>query len=306
MHISVLLHEVIDGLQLQPNTNVVDATLGYGGHTQLALDNIAPHGKVIAFERDLRTMRATQERLKAYGDRLICIHGSYAELRERAEEIRKHGPIHAIMADLGLSSLQLDQEQRGFSFRFQSPLDMRFDETQQRTAATLLRDSDERTLQNIFTRYGDVPFARRLSQRIVQERSTHPLHTTSDLIMCVESCVGKRIADKHMAQIFQSVRIAVNDELAQLEAFLPASIASVESGGRIAIISFHSGEDRMVKRFFEEEATDCVCPPEFPECRCTHRARIWKVTKKPIEPSEIEIHTNPRARSAKLRIVEKK
>lgn len=306
MHISVLLHEVIDGLHLQPNMNVVDATLGYGGHTQAALEKIAPHGKVIAFERDLGTLRATQERLKAYGDRLICIHGSYAQIVERMEDIRVHGPVHAIMADLGLSSLQLDNEQRGFSFRWAAPLDMRFDETQERTAATVLRDSDEKELQTIFTRYGDIPFARRLSQRIVQERKTHALNTTSDLIMLVEGCVGKRIADKHMAQIFQSVRIAVNDELAQLQAFLPASIDLVETGGRIAIISFHSGEDRMVKRFFEEEATDCVCPPEFPECRCTHRARIWKVTKKPIEPSEEEIQTNPRARSAKLRIVEKK
>lgn len=305
MHISVLLHEVIEGLHLQPNVNVVDATLGYGGHTQAVLEATAPHGHVFAFERDMRTLQATQERLCSYADRVTYIHGSYAELQQHVELIQSRGAIRGIMADLGLSSLQLDSEQRGFSFRFDSPLDMRFDETTGQTAAQLLGNSNEQELAELFTLYGDIPFARKLSRVIVKTRDAHPIQTTTDLIMLVESCVGRYVAEKHMAQLFQAIRIAVNDELMQLRTFLPASLDILESHGRLAIISFHSGEDRIVKRFFEEEAKNCICPPEFPECRCDKRARIWKITKKPIEPSEEEIRSNPRARSAKLRIVEK-
>lgn len=306
MHISVLLHEVVDGLNLHENSNVVDATLGFGGHATLALTRTAPHGKLIAFERDLATLQGTQERMKEYADRCVFIHTSYAEIAERVDEVKAVGPIHAIMADLGLSSLQLDDPARGFAFRFaDAPLDMRFDQSQGMTAADLLASYDAKELSDLFFHYGDIPFARKLADRIIATRETHPLRSTTDLIMLVEGCVGQRRGSASLAQIFQALRIAVNRELEQLRAFLPVALDLLEPSGRMAIISFHSGEDRIVKQWVTDMATDCICPPEFPECRCTHRARIRKITRKPIQPSEEEIMSNPRSRSAKLRIIEK-
>lgn len=306
MHISVLLHEVIEGLNLHENSNVVDATLGFGGHATLALQKTSPNGKLIAFERDLATLQGTKERMSQYAERCVFIHGSYAELSERVDEVRALGPIHAIMADLGLSSLQLDDPARGFAFRFaDAPLDMRFDQSQGMTAANILASYKAQELRDLFFQYGDIPFARKLADTIVATRETHPLNSTTDLIMLVEGCVGQRRGSASLAQIFQALRIAVNRELEQLQAFLPVALDLLEPSGRMAIISFHSGEDRIVKQWITDMATDCICPPEFPECRCTHRARIRKITRKPIQPSEQEIISNPRSRSAKLRIIEK-
>lgn len=308
-HIPVLYNEVIDGLNLQPNSTIIDATVGGGGHSAGMLERIAPHGIVIGFDRDRSTLNAATQLLhEQFGqERFIPIHDTYAAIDSYAQMLVEHEPIMGIVADLGYSSMQIDDTERGFSFQGNGPLDMRFDQSSGMTAAEFLRLQPEEELQRIFKEYGEIPASRKLAALIVQRRETMPFETVEDLRLFVEDVLPrKRHSRIHPAtQLFQALRIAVNDELRQVSDFLPKAMRFLAPGGRLAIISFHSLEDRIVKHQFRDFITDCICPPEFPECRCDHPAIGRLITKKPIIPSEKEVEENPRARSAKLRIIEK-
>jgi len=307
MHIPVLLQEVLDGLQLHANDRCIDATVGLGGHAQALLEQTSPKGMVIGIDRDRSSLFLAAETLKEFGDRFIAVHDSYAHILQH-DVVQQLQPFQGIVMDLGVSSYQLDTAKKGFAFRLDGPLDMRFNQDEQiPTAADILNQSAESRLQQIFSEYGEVQQSRRLAHAIVEQRSEQPFEYSSDLIELIERVMPYRKKRVHPATlVFQALRIEVNQELEQLKQFLPLAIDLLAPGGRCAIISFHSLEDRIVKHFFQKEAKECLCPPEIPECRCQHHARIQLITKKPIIPSEQEIANNPRSRSAKLRIVEKK
>lgn len=309
MHVPVLLQEVIDGLDLQPGENCVDGTVGGGGHTKAILDATAPDGIVIGFDRDRERLLETSQALSTYGERFRPIHDSYASIAEHSEALGAIVPVKAVLLDLGLSSFQLDDPERGFSFRNpDAPLDMRYDQGRGvENAADILNTQTPEQLWKLFRQYGEVQRVDRLVGLIEERRGQKPFATVGDLLRVVEEWNPRRGKRKiHPATtVFQALRIAVNDELGELEKFLPLAVNLLAPGGRLAIISFHSLEDRMVKQFFRTAASDCVCPPEIPECRCEHNASLKLITKKPIVPSEEETKTNPRARSAKLRIAEK-
>lgn len=307
-HIPVLLHEVLTGLQLQPNDNAIDGTVGGGGHTRALLDASAPSGTVIGFDRDRASLLLATEALIDQGKRFIPIHDSYAHIQEHAERINAYQPIKAILLDLGMSSLQLDAAHRGFSFKSpDAPLDMRFDQTHGMTAAGLLNSYPAEKLMSVFTSYAEEPRAKPLAHAIVQRRHTHAFQTVGDFMEIIEAVIPFRHGRAHhpAARLFQAVRIAVNHELDHLNQFLPQALELLTPGGRLAIIAFHSVEDRIVKRYFKSVTTDCICPPELPECRCSHRATATRVTRKALQPTEAEAAQNPRARSATLRIIQK-
>lgn len=308
MHEPVLLQAVIDGLHLSPGATVIDATVGGGGHSRVILERTAPDGVVVGFDRDRTALLYAAEQLEEYGERFVAIHDSYAQLAQHQDEIMSHAPVMGILADLGLSSLQLDDPDRGFAFRYNGPLDMRFDQSHGPTAADLLNSQPEEELRMLLWEYGEEPSARRIAHAIVEERVQHPLDSTDDLLHVIERVVKRRPGQRiHPAtRTFQALRIAVNHELEQLTMFLPQAVALLAPGGRLAVISFHSLEDRIVKQFFKREATDCLCAPESPICQCGHTAALTLITRKPIAASPEEIQSNPRARSAKLRIIEKK
>lgn len=305
-HIPVLLQEVVDGLQLQPNTHCLDATVGGGGHARALLEQIAPRGRLIGMDRDRTALLVAAEELEEFGDRFLSIHDSYAYILNHRSQIQDLLPLSGILLDLGLSSIQVDSPERGFSFRYDGPLDMRFQpDAGGATAADLLNSQSEEELRAVFKEYGEEPNAGRIARAIVARRDKQPFQKTNDLVELIQSLSRARSRIHPATRVFQALRIAVNHELEHLEQFLPTAVELLASGGRLAIISFHSLEDRMVKQFFKKCSLDCVCPKELPECRCDHRATLKRVTKKPIIASEEEIQQNPRSRSAKLRIAEK-
>ena len=249
-------------------------------------------------------MRAARETLASFGDGAVPVHGRFAELYEIALE---HGfvPADMVLFDFGISSTQVDDPDRGFSFRADGPLDMRMDPTSRLTAARVVNDSDVVELERIIREYGEERWARRIAQFIVARR---PLRTTRDLAAAVEAAIPRQAwpRDIHVAtRTFQAVRIAVNDELGEIETGLRAALTTLKPGGRMATISFHSLEDRLVKSFFNVESKDCICPPQQPVCTCGHRATLRIVTRHPLRPSDEEVAANPRARSSKLRVAEK-
>lgn len=307
-HIPVLLKEVIEGLRIAPNANCIDGTVGGGGHTAAMLKRNAPNGVVVGFDRDRTSLLYATEALEEFDGRFVAVHDSYANIAEHKTVLEQHQPFSAILLDLGMSSLQLDSSARGFSFRSEGELDMRFDQTQEMTAAELLNVSSEEHLAQVFRDYGEEPHAKRLAKAIVTQREQSPFQSVQDFTNVIERTLPFQKHRKHhpAGRLFQAVRIAVNHELDHLNQFLPHAMQLLAPGGRLAIISFHSIEDRIIKRFFLDLTTDCICPPEIPECRCEHRAQAVKITKKPIQPTEEEVEANPRARSAKLRIIEKK
>lgn len=307
MHVPVLLQEVIDGLNLQPNTNVLDGTVGLGGHAREMLKATAPNGVVVGVDRDRTNLFMAVEELSEFEPRFVAVHDSYANIGNHAQTIEPYKPFAGILLDLGISSRHVDEADRGFSFRFEGPLDMRFNQDEGPTAADILNTATEERLSQIFYEYGEEPRARKLAQAIVEQREQEQFENITDFLDVIERVIKRHPKQrKHPAtRAFQGLRIAVNEELDQLERFLDTAIDLLAPGGRIAIISFHSLEDRMVKKAFKHYATDCFCPPEFPVCRCDHEATLKIITRKPILPSEEEITQNPRARSAKLRIAEK-
>lgn len=305
MHISVLYKEVLEGLQPVENGLYIDGTLGFGGHTLGLLKATSPTGRVLAFDRDQHAITEASRRLGENGvrERAHIVHASFAEM-DTVARVNEFTEVDGIILDLGLSSMQLDSRTRGFSFRYEAPLDMRFDGTHDVTAAELVNELSADSLANIFWRYGEEKRSRFFARKIVENR---PITTTTQLANLIASFSHSRKQRTHPAtQIFQALRIAVNDELGALEQGLPAAITLLKPGGRLAIISFHSLEDRFVKQTFRALSLECICPPRQPICTCDQEATISLPRRKAIQPSSAEIAANPRSRSARLRIAEKR
>jgi len=300
-HQPVLYHEIIHALQPKNAGHYVDGTLGAGGHARGILEACTPEGRLLGLDVDPQALALARENLAPYGQRAHLLQASYDSLTETLREIG-WDKVDGILLDLGLSSMQLDTPERGFSFQQDAPLDMRFDPTSPTTAADLVNTLPQDELADLIYRYGEERASRRIAQAIVRAR---PLQTTRQLAAVIET-VSKRKGRVHPAtQTFQALRIAVNDELDRVANVLPQAVAALTSGGRLAIISFHSLEDRIVKEYFRRESRDCICPPRQPVCTCGHKAILKEISRKPIIPGEAEITANPRARSAKLRIAEK-
>lgn len=297
-HIPVLYQEVLAGLRIKPGGQYIDATVGGGGHARGILMASAPDGKLLGIDADPMAVTLAGEQLAEFEPRVTLVQGSFADLEEIALGY-SFCPVDGILLDLGFSSMQLEAGGRGFSFQLDGPLDMRFDPSRETTAADLVNTSSVEELAHILSRYGEEPQARRIARAIVAERH---IHTTRELAALVEKAVGRRRRLHPATQCFQALRMAVNEELECLAEALPQALRLLRPGGRLAIISFHSLEDRLVKEFFRNEARDCQCPPEAPICTCGHRATLGIATKKPIRPSAEEVDANPRSRSARLRI----
>ncbi len=303
LHVPVLLGEVISGLALRAGGRFIDGTLGLGGHAEAILGATAPDGRLLGFDRDGDSLMRAQTRLSHFGDRLVAIQASYAEMGRLAPSLG-FGSVDGILLDLGLSSLQLDDPQRGFAFRFDAPLDMRFDPRSGATAGDLVNGLPEDELADLIFEYGEERHSRRIARALVRAR---PIVTTAQLAEIVAAAIpgGRREKIHPATRTFQALRIAVNDELGELERALPQTLDLLKPDGRLAVISFHSLEDRIAKQFMKRESTGCLCPPEQIACSCGHVASLRLVTKKPVEASEAEADENPRARSAKLRIAER-
>jgi 16S rRNA (cytosine1402-N4)-methyltransferase len=302
-HQPVLYHEVLDALAPEPGKNYLDGTLGAAGHAEGILNASAPDGSLLGLDLDPEALAIARQRLSAFGNRATIRQASYEIAPEILAEIGWHR-VHGILLDLGVSSMQIDRPSRGFSFMEEGPLDMRFNQAAGKTAADLVNKLSEEALADIIWKFGDERYSRRIARVLVAER---PIHTTQDLAVIVQKAVPGYSSQIHPAtRTFQALRIATNRELETLANALPGLIACLEPGARIAVISFHSLEDRIVKQTFKKESRDCICPPEQPICTCGHRASLNILTKKPITASKNEIQENPRSRSAKLRIAEKK
>ncbi|HEV3101605.1 MAG TPA: 16S rRNA (cytosine(1402)-N(4))-methyltransferase RsmH [Candidatus Dormibacteraeota bacterium] len=303
-HRPALSQEVIELLKPQKGAVAIDCTLGQAGHARQILDRIEPGGRLLGIDRDPVAVESGRLALASYGPAAVVVHGRFGELDELATRAG-FVPADCILFDFGLSSVQLDVPERGFSFRSEGPLDMRMDTTSSLDAARIVNEFDVKELERILREYGEERWARRIAQFIVARR---PLRTTRDLASAVEAAIPRRAWPRDInvaTRTFQGIRIAVNDELGEIEAGLRAALQILKPGGRMATISFHSLEDRLVKSFFNVESTDCICPPQQPVCTCGHRATLRKVTRRPIRPSEAEVADNPRARSARLRVAEK-
>ena len=309
-HRPVLLHPLIESLQPRPGQVVVDGTLGGGGVTAALLERVLPGGRVIAIDRDPAAVARGRERFAAQRAAVQIVHADFADLSEVLRDTGvAPGTVDAITLDLGVSSLQLDAPERGFSFRFDGPLDMRMDTSGGGvTAADVLNGWAEEDLHRLIRDYGEERFARGIAAAIVRRRAQQPLRTTADLRDCVERAVPRRYWPKRIhpaTRTFQALRIEVNHELDSLERGLQAAISELRPGGRLGVIAFHSLEDILVKNTLHVAAQNCVCPPQQPICTCAHRASLFLLTRKATKPSEAEIAANPRARSARLRVAEK-
>lgn len=295
-HAPVLAGEVVD--LLGSAKSVLDGTLGGGGHSAALLE--AGISRVTGVDRDPEALATASTRLERYEreGRFRAVLGNYADVLETPG--LRHERFDGALLDLGVSSRQFDAAERGFTFREGAPLDMRM-ESDGATAADLLNSADDRQLHSIFKEYGDEPRSSRLAREVVRRRATAPFATSDDFVRAIRGALGPRTGPADFARLFQALRIAVNDELEGLRRALPALRDRLESGGTLAVITYHSGEDRLVKHAFREWSADCVCPPKQPVCTCRGRALGETLTRRAITPTEAEIARNPRSRSAKLR-----
>lgn len=305
-HIPVLLKEVIDGLNIKKDGFYVDGTLGGGGHS-LEIAKRLTTGKLIGIDQDLNAIKKAREVLKNYSDKTLLVHNNFVNIKDilRDLEIER---VDGILLDIGVSSHQLDQEERGFSYNKDAPLDMRMDKTRDFTAWDVVNKYSQIELKKIIWEYGEERWAKRIAEFIVEERKVEPIDTTLDLVNTIKKAIPKkvRMEGHHPAKkTFQAIRIEVNKELDVLERSIPIMCRLLNKGGRLCIITFHSLEDRIVKEEFKELNKDCICPPEFPICVCDKEKEIQIITRKPIIPNTEEIERNPRARSSKLRIAER-
>jgi 16S rRNA (cytosine1402-N4)-methyltransferase len=304
-HTPVLLEEVVTQLQPRRGGLYVDCTVGGGGHAREILRACGPEGQLIGLDWDDDAIAASRERLSEFGARVQLVRASYADL-ERVLMSLAVTAVDGVLIDLGVSSRQFDEPTRGFSFLRDGPLDMRMSRQLGATARDILHTDSLEELATIFRLYGEERRAGAIAREIVAEREHTSIETTTQLARLVERVLGPKHGPIHPAtRVFQALRIAVNDELGNLKHGLEVSTRYLKSGARLAVISFHSLEDRIVKQFFVEKSTGCVCPPRLPVCACGRKAVLRIVTKKPVTASEQEVRGNPRARSAKLRIAEK-
>jgi 16S rRNA (cytosine1402-N4)-methyltransferase len=302
-HVPVLAEEVRRALAVQPGETVVDATFGSGGHAELLAGDLRGDGKLLAIDRD--------PSVRAYFDRFRAGHPGFAgrflrgEFSVVLEQLASNGVrADAILFDLGVSSMQIDRPERGFSYAADAHLDMRMDPGSEVSARELVNEAGERELAKIFREYGEERYAKQIARAIARRRREQPFERTGELVETIKSAIPApaRFGDGHPAKrVFQALRIAVNDELGSLEAALPAALEMLRPGGRLAVISFHSLEDRVVKRFLREQERGCTCPPDFPVCVCGQHPVLRALSRRPIRPSAEEIAVNPRAASARLR-----
>ncbi len=304
-HRPVLVAECLELLAAAPGHLVVDATLGDGGHAEAILERTTPGGRLIALDRDPEALRIAAGRLARFGARVSFEHASFRELDAVLARLAI-GSVDGVLFDLGVSSRQLDQPARGFRFAAASaaetPLDMRMDDSRGETAAELLARASEAELAAWFRDFGELPGAQRLARTLVARRRERPLATSADLLAALrEARVGDRRRHHPATLVFQALRIVVNDELGALAEGLEAAMRALGPGGRLCVIAYHSLEDRLVKRTFEQEARGCVCPPRQPVCSCGRRPRLERITRRALRAGEDELRSNPRARSARLR-----
>jgi 16S rRNA (cytosine1402-N4)-methyltransferase len=296
-----MLDEVLAALNVQPGGRYIDCTLGGGGHAEAILERAQPGGTLVGIDADAAAIERSSERLARFGDAFRPAHGNFRDIGDICREIG-YSPVNGVLLDLGLSSDQLESGE-GFSFQRDTPLDMRFG-GEGESAAEIVNKYSESALADLIFKYGEEPASRRIARRIVEAR---PIETSGQLAKAVEQAVGRRASSKtHPAtRTFQALRIAANTELDALAAALPQAHGLLGFGARIAVLSYHSLEDRIVKDYFRRESRDCICPPGLPECRCGHKATLRLVTRGAMKPSPSEIAANPRARSAKLRVAER-
>jgi len=301
-HTPVMTPEIMQALNVQPGGRYIDATLGEGGHSKEILKGANTGGQVLGLDADAEAITVATERLAEHGDAFLAINSNFRDIRATALRY-EFVPVHGVLFDLGVSSLQLDRESRGFSFRRADPLDMRFSFDQQVTAADIVNGYAESELADVIFHLGEDRAARRIARAIVRNR---PINTSLELAEVIENVNPRRGRRTNPAtRTFQAIRIAVNDELSALETALEQAVSLLGQGGRMAVISYHSLEDRVVKNFVRKQASDCICPPGTPVCRCEHLATLKVITRRPLIPTDTEIASNPRARSAKLRVAER-
>lgn len=302
-HTPVLYKEIIHALQPHRDGLYIDGTVGAGGHAWGILEASSPSGRLLGMDLDPQALELARQKLAPYGDRVVLVRASYVTLLDQLH-ILGWGLVDGILLDLGLSSMQLDTAERGFSFQHDAPLDMRFDPQAPETGADLVNHLAERDLADLIFKYGEDRNARRIAREIVRSR---PISTTGQLAEIVRRATPGRQGKIHPAtRTFQALRIAVNRELEAIETVLPRAVRALKPEGRLAVISFHSLEDRIVKQFFRQESRDCICPPEQPVCTCGHKATLTEITRSPLIAAENETNQNPRARSAKLRVSERR
>ena len=308
-HYSVLLNETIENLNIKPDGIYVDGTLGGGGHAYQVASRLSEKGRLIGIDQDADAIAAAGERLKEFGDKITIIRSNYANMKEELHRIGVE-KVDGIVLDLGVSSFQLDTPERGFTYRDENaPLDMRMDDRQSLTAKDIVNGYSEMDLYRIIRDYGEDKFAKNIAKHIVQERAKKPIETTGELTEIIRQSIPMKIqaTGGHPAKrTFQAIRIELNRELDVLRESLDGMIDLLDDGGRICIITFHSLEDRIVKTIFRKNENPCTCPPDFPVCVCGKESKGKVITRKPILPSKVEMEENPRSKSAKLRIFERR
>jgi 16S rRNA (cytosine1402-N4)-methyltransferase len=300
-HTPVLLAEALKALAVQPGGRYIDCTLGGGGHAAAILEHSSPGGQLLGIDADPFALETARERLQPYKESTLLVNDNFVNLQSICIKY-DFFPVHGILLDLGLSSLQLNGGDRGFSFQHDSPLDMRFSPGQKVSAADIVNSTPETRLAQIIRAYGEEGHSHRIAREIVKER---PIRTTRQLAELIEKSIGRRGKIHPATKTFQALRIAVNHELEYLESVLRQAVDLLGYEGRLVVISYHSLEDRIVKQFMHKESIGCVCPPGTPVCICGHTARLRLVNKKVIIPADEETRTNPRSRSAKLRAAER-
>jgi len=313
LHTTVLLNEAVDGLAIKPDGIYVDCTLGGAGHSEKIVSQLGEHGRLIAFDQDDWAHENAKQRLAPYMDKVTLVKSNFRYLKEELMHCNvpmKDGlpQVDGILFDLGVSSPQLDEAERGFSYNQDAPLDMRMDREEDLTAYHIVNEWDERDIARILDRYGEEKFARNIARSIVKLREQNPIKTTSELAEIIKNAIPaatRRTGGHPAKRSFQALRIAVNDELGAEEEALESAIQCVAPGGRISVITFHSLEDRICKQIFAKYVEKCTCPPDFPLCVCGNEGKLKLVNRKPIVPTDEEIEQNLRARSAKLRVAEK-
>ncbi len=305
-HVSVLLYECIDGLNIKPDGIYIDGTAGGGGHSYEIASRLTT-GKLIAIDRDEAAIKAASERLAPLGNRAMVVKSNYSDLKSVCESLGIE-KIDGLLLDLGVSSYQLDTAERGFSYNADAPLDMRMDNDSPFSAYNVVNEYSAEELKKVIYNYGEERFAPRIAQAIVKQRETKPIETTGELVSIIKSAMpaAAKEGGHHPAKrTFQAIRIEVNGELSIIEPTIKDAVELLAPGGRIAIITFHSLEDRIVKQTYNDLASGCTCPKNFPVCVCGKKPLVKVISKKPILPSSEELEVNPRSRSAKLRVAEK-
>ncbi|MBN2795485.1 MAG: 16S rRNA (cytosine(1402)-N(4))-methyltransferase RsmH [Clostridia bacterium] len=305
-HVSVLLKETVDGLNVKPDGIYVDGTLGGGGHSEEVLKRLTT-GKLIGIDQDENALKAATERLKSYGDKFIPVRDNFSNIKEVLKTLNIDR-IDGMMMDLGVSSHQLDESERGFSYRFDAPLDMRMDRRRDLDAYTVVNTYSEDDLNRIIKSYGEENWARRIAKFICEQRAEKPIETTLELVDLIYRAIpanARREGGHPAKRTFQAIRIEVNDELEILTKTIEDITSVLNKKGRISIITFHSLEDRLVKQAYKALAQGCICPPELPVCMCNNKPKLKIITRKPILPSDEELEGNSRSKSAKLRVAQK-